>query len=76
MAYEDAPSKRLHLAAWRKALGVSTLSELANRSGVDVSILSRAESGKRVPRNATALRIAEGLGISLEQLRRNPPITN
>ena len=42
--------------------------ELARRSGIDVSTISRIETGKVQPSLSTLVRVAEGLTVSLDQL--------
>lgn len=59
----------MHLTKFRKAANL-TQTELAEASGVDLSIISRLESRKR--RGAsylTTLRLARALGIEPEQLQ-------
>ncbi len=72
MAYQDAPTNRYYLKEWRAFRGLSTMSELASLTGLDLSTLSRLESGERLPRFATAQKIAKALGTSVSELRQMP----
>ena len=53
--------------AWREYLNLSQ-AEVARRMGVSQASLSQTEAAKR-PRKATLEKVAEALGITLEQLR-------
>ena len=66
---------RMHVAdgltlrrAWREYLGL-TQAEVARRLGISQSALSQLESAAARPRRATIKRLAEALGVSVEQLR-------
>lgn len=53
-----------------------TQQEVADRAGIKNSVLSRAETGKSVPTQATIAKIAFALGLSeseLEQMAGSPP---
>jgi DNA-binding XRE family transcriptional regulator len=66
---EDEPLP--HLRAWRRHQSYSQR-ELAARAGLDASTLHRLELGS--PARPSTLRVlAQALGISPSQLRRQPP---
>lgn len=52
-----------------------TLADLADASGVSVSMLSQVERGERVPTLTIALRIAEGLHCHLSEILDSPEKT-
>jgi len=54
--------------AWREYLGL-TQAEVAQRMGITQPALSQLESPEARPRRATLKRLAEALGIAVEQLR-------
>ena len=54
--------------AWREYLGL-TQAEVADRLGITQPALSQLESERARPRRATLQRLANALGIALEQLR-------
>jgi transcriptional regulator with XRE-family HTH domain len=67
----------MELTRYRDAAGF-TMTELARRSGVDLSIISRLESGDRDRASyETVLRLARALDLTAEQLQpvdyRTPP---
>jgi transcriptional regulator with XRE-family HTH domain len=43
-------------------------SELAERAGISISLLSQVESGDQDPRWGDMRRVARGLGVSMEEL--------
>jgi transcriptional regulator with XRE-family HTH domain len=45
-----------------------TQMELANRSEMDMAEISRLERGQRSPRLDTMVRVAEALGLTIEDL--------
>jgi DNA-binding XRE family transcriptional regulator len=53
--------------AWREHLGL-TQTEVAERAGMTQAALSQIESGQHKPRKATKSKLAEALGITVEQL--------
>lgn len=53
--------------AWREYFKL-TQSELAEKAGMKQSALARLENGNAKPRKATIKKIAEALGIELDQL--------
>jgi DNA-binding XRE family transcriptional regulator len=54
--------------AWREYLGL-TQAEVASRMGITQPALSQLESPAARPRRSTLKRLAEALGVSVEQLR-------
>jgi DNA-binding XRE family transcriptional regulator len=54
--------------AWREYLGL-TQAEVARRMGITQPALSQLESPRARPRRKTVRRLAEALGIDVEQLR-------
>ena len=54
--------------AWREYLGL-TQAEVAGRMGITQPALSQLEAASARPRRATLKRLAEALGVSVEQLR-------
>ena len=56
-----------NIKALRKARGM-TASELAKRTGIHPMVLSRYETGKRMPKADTAAKIAKELGCTIEDL--------
>ena len=54
--------------AWREYLGL-TQAEVARRMGITQPALSQLESPAARPRRATLKRLAEALGVAVEQLR-------
>ena len=61
------------LRAWRTNQGLSQ-SEVERRTGLAHNAISRIETGEVAPKLATLERIADALGISIEQLQfRYPP---
>ncbi len=59
------------IAVWREHLNLLQ-TDVAQRAGMNVGYLSRVESGKVNPTVYTASRIAEAMGMSLEDLLRLP----
>lgn len=55
------------IKAWREYFRL-TQAELAAKAGMKQSALARLESGNTRPRKATLSKLAEALGISVEQL--------
>ena len=55
------------IKAWREYFRL-TQAELALKAGMKQSALARLESGHAGPRTATLLKLAEALGITVEQL--------
>lgn len=55
------------IKAWREYLKL-TQAELAAKAGMKQSALARLESSNASPRKATLSKIAEAMGISVEQL--------
>jgi ribosome-binding protein aMBF1 (putative translation factor) len=55
------------IKAWREYLKL-TQAELAAKAGMKQSALARLESSNASPRKATLSKLAEALGISVEQL--------
>ncbi len=53
--------------AWREYFKL-TQKELAEKAGMKQSALARLENGNSKPRNSTLKKIAEALGIELDQL--------
>ena len=53
--------------AWREHLGL-TQAEVAKRMGITQAAFAQMESQKANPRKATLKRVAEALGINIEQL--------
>ena len=51
----------------RKEMGI-TATELAKRTGLRQAVLSRYETGKRMPKADTAVKIAKALGTTVEKL--------
>ena len=61
------------MRAWRTTQGLSQ-SEVERRTGLAHNAISRIETGEVSPKLATLERIADALGISIEQLQfRYPP---
>jgi len=54
--------------AWREYLGL-TQAEVAGRMGITQPALSQIESPAARPRRSTLARLAEALGVAVEQLR-------
>jgi DNA-binding XRE family transcriptional regulator len=54
--------------AWREYLGL-TQKEVAGRMGVTQAALSQMESGERKLQKATREKLAEALGVRVEQIR-------
>jgi transcriptional regulator with XRE-family HTH domain len=59
--------------AVEKANGKLRVREIARRSGISVSGVSRLLRGRRIPRMDTAVKLAKGMGISLDELMRRLP---
>lgn len=57
----------IHMRRTRERLGL-TLSDLAERTGIDPSMLSRYERGAMDPSATKAVLVARALGVSLESL--------
>ena len=55
----------------RKKLGL-TQSELGNRVGIDPNTISRYEREQLNATNKTAMKIAQKLGVSVDELLRGP----
>lgn len=55
------------IKAWREYFNL-TQAELAAKAGMKQSALARLESSKKSPRKATLSKLADALGISVEQL--------
>jgi DNA-binding XRE family transcriptional regulator len=55
------------IRAWREHLGV-TQSEIAARMGISQAALAQIEAPEARPRKTTLRRVAQALGIQLEQL--------
>ena len=53
--------------AWREHLGL-TQAEVAARADMSQAALAQIESGKHKTRKATLTKLAEALGLNLEQL--------
>jgi len=53
--------------AWREHLGF-TQTEVAKRAGITQAALAQMESGEHKARKATKVKLAEALGITIEQL--------
>jgi len=47
--------------------------EIARQSGISASGVSRLLRGKRMPLMATAVKLAKGMGISLDELAKRLP---
>ena len=60
---DDMPMAR----AWREYLGL-TQAEVAERAGMTQAALAQMESGQHKPRKATLAKLANALGIAVEQL--------
>ena len=58
---------RVSLRRWREYFRL-TQAELALKAGMKQSALARIESGNAGPRKATLSKLAEALGITVEQL--------
>ena len=58
---------------WRKAKGL-TQTELARRAGIAQESVARYETGGITPRRANARKLADGLGISVFELRQWPSV--
>ncbi len=54
--------------AWREYLSL-TQKEVAEKAGITQAALSQMESGEKKLRKATLEKLAEALGVSVEQLR-------
>ncbi len=54
--------------AWREHLGL-TQKEVAARMGISQAALSQMESGEKKLRKASLEKLAEALGVNIEQLR-------
>lgn len=59
--------KTTPIQAWREHLGLTQV-EVANRMGITQAAFAQMESPKAKPRKTTLKRVAEALGISIEQL--------
>ena len=55
------------IKAWREYMGL-TQSEVSSRMGISPAALAQMESSEGKPHKATLRKVAEVLGISLEQL--------
>ena len=55
------------IKAWREFLGL-TQAEISSRMGISQAALAQMESPEGKPRKAALRKVAEALGISLEQL--------
>ena len=64
LAYERGVSP---MAAWREHFSL-TQAEVASRIGVSQAAYAQMERGKR-PRKATLEKVAEAMGLEIEQLR-------
>ncbi len=56
----------------REEKGVSQ-AKLAKAAGIPVGTLRNLEQGRRVPRLDTAIKLAEALGVSLDELTTEAP---
>lgn len=65
----------LRLRARREELGL-TLKVLAERADCSESELSLIERGRHQPKFETAMKIAEAVGLTAEQLYQSPPEAN
>jgi|GEM_PF-3358312 transcriptional regulator with XRE-family HTH domain len=63
------PDYRFALRARIHAVGFRTLSQFADKAGVHVSIVSKIATGRELPTKRVAGLIADGLGISIEDLK-------
>ena len=63
------PDYRYALRARIHASGFKTLSQFADKAGVHVSIVSKIATGRELPTKRVAGLIANGLGISIEDLK-------
>ncbi|MFH1079952.1 MAG: helix-turn-helix transcriptional regulator [Pseudomonadota bacterium] len=54
--------------AWREYLGL-TQKEVAEKMGITQAALSQMESGEKKLRKATLEKLAEALGVNIEQIR-------
>lgn len=59
--------KATPIRAWREHLGL-TQSEVAKRIGITQAAFAQIESAEAKPRPATLKRVAEALGITIEQI--------
>jgi len=64
---EDIEGGASKARAWREYLGLSQ-QVIAERMEISQAALSQIENSKR-PRRATLIRLADALGVSLEQLQ-------
>ncbi|MFH1981132.1 MAG: helix-turn-helix domain-containing protein [Pseudomonadota bacterium] len=55
------------IKAWREYFGL-TQKELADRAGIKQPSLARLEGGKSTPRTSTLKKLAEAMGLAIEQL--------
>ena len=72
MADEREPTFNLladKIRARRLELRITSGSELGRRAGIDQSLVSRIESGKRLPSRDDLVRIANALELPLEELQ-------
>lgn len=47
-----------------------TIEQLGEKAGVDASVISRAETGKRAPTGDTLIKLAGPLGVDLKDLAK------
>jgi transcriptional regulator with XRE-family HTH domain len=77
MATKTPPEKRIgpNIKRWREAAGITQL-DLAHKLGFTGSdagaYISRVESGLQEPRVSTLSRIANALGVTLDDLLHKP----
>lgn len=65
--------KLLRLREWRERRGL-TQQDLADGSGVSQNAISNYETGRRNARPSTARKLADALGVGIEDLIRSDPV--
>jgi transcriptional regulator with XRE-family HTH domain len=60
-------TERKTMKQWREERGISQM-EVARRTGASLAAIQGVESGRNEPRIGMAIRIAEALGVTLDQV--------
>lgn len=69
---DTSSSGRKTIAAWRLLRGDMTQQELAMRAGLHLSTVAVTESGATRPNSDTLRKIADALGVTMDQIELPP----